>query len=118
MMPDTKREVAECEAIGITDEAKDHAELAVGRRQIDLEASGQLRPVTAFGIAAAQDFDLDTVLLKLAPCLPQCLCARATASHRVLAELALAEENAGIAPPGGQGLPLAVGGLERPVLSL
>jgi hypothetical protein len=67
VMPDTKREVAECEAIGITDEAKDHAELAVGRRQIDLEASGQLRPVTAFGIAAAQDFDLDTVLLKLAP---------------------------------------------------
>jgi hypothetical protein len=117
-MSDAEREVAEREAIGIADEAKDHAELAVGRRQIDLEAAGQLRPVAAFGIAAAQDLDFDTVLLELAPGLPQRLGTRAAASHRVLGERSLVKENAGIPPPDGQGLPLAVCGLKRPVLGL
>lgn len=117
-MSDTECEVAEREAISIADEAKDHAELAVGQRQIDLEAAGQLRPVAAFGIAAAQDLDLDTVLLELAPGLPQRLGACAAASHRVLGEGALVEEDAGMTPPDGQGLPLAVCGLKQPVLGL
>lgn len=118
MMPDAEGEIAKCKAIGIADEAKDHAELAGGRRQIDLETGGQLRPVAAFGITAAQDLDLDTVLLELASGLPQRLGACAAASHRVLGEGALVKEDAGIPPPDGQGLPLAVCGLERPVLGL
>lgn len=118
MMPDAEREIAKREAIGISDEAKDHSELAVGWRQIDLEAGGQPRPIAAFGIKAAQDLDLDTFLRELPPGLSQRLGARAAASHRVLSERALVEENAGIAPPDGQGLPLAVCGLKRPVLSL
>lgn len=48
-MSDTERVVAEREAIGIAEEAKDHAELAVRQPQIDLEAAGHLtsfqRPV-------------------------------------------------------------------------
>lgn len=41
-----------------------------------------------------------------------------TASHRVLSEGALAEEDAGMTPPDRQELPLAVCRLERPVLCL
>jgi hypothetical protein len=117
-MPDTEGEAAEREAIGIADEAKDHAELAVGLWQINLEAGGELRAVPSFCIAAAQGLDFDAFPLELAPSLAQRLGARAAAPHRVLGERALVEEDAGIPPPDGQGLPLAVCGLERPVLGL
>lgn len=117
-MPNAECEIAECKAPTVANEAEDHAELAVWRRQVDLEACWKLRTVAAFGIAAAQCLDLDPVLLKLAACVSQRLGSGAAASHRVLGESSLVEEDAGMTPPDGQGLPLAVCGLERPVLSL
>jgi hypothetical protein len=117
-MPDAESEIAKRETISITDEAKDHAELAVGRWQVDLEAGRELRTVAPFWIAAAQDFDLDTFPLEPTPSFAQRLGASAAASHRVLGEGALIEEDAGMTPPDGQGLPLAVCGLEWPVLGL
>lgn len=62
--------------------------------------------------------DLDPVLLELTASLPQRLSSGAAASHRVLGERALVEDDAGMTAPDGQGLPLAVCGLERPVLCL
>lgn len=117
-MPDSECEVAERESVATADEAKDHPELAVRRRQIDLEAGGKLRAVPAFGIAAAQSLDLDAVPLEPAASFPQRLGSGTAASHRILGECALVEEDAGMTPPDGQGLSLAVCGLERPVLCL
>lgn len=117
-MPDAECEIAEREAFAVADEAEDHSELAVRGRQIDLEAGRELRAIAAFGIAAAQSPDLDSVSLELIASLPQGLGTGPTASHRVLGEGALVEEDAGVTPPARQGLPLAVCGLERPVLCL
>jgi len=47
VMSDTARLVAEREAIDIAEEAKDHAEPAVGQQQIDLKAAGHL---TSFSV--------------------------------------------------------------------
>src|SRR3954447_16323438 len=47
-------EIAKREPFAISDEAEDHAELAVGWRQIGLEAGRQLRAVAIFGIAGAR----------------------------------------------------------------
>ncbi len=49
VVPDAEGEVAECEAVVVTNEAEDHAELAVRRRQVGLEAGGQLRAVAVLG---------------------------------------------------------------------
>ncbi len=118
MVSDTESEIAKGEALAVPNEAQDHAELAIRRWQIDLEASRELRAVASFGIAAAKGLDLDTLPLELAASPAKRLRPRATASHRVLGEGALVKEDAGIPPPDGQGLPLAVCGLERPVLGL
>lgn len=118
MVSDTESEIAKGEALAVANEAQDHAELAIRRWQIDLEASRELRAIASFGIAAAKGLDLDTLPLELAASLAKRLGARATASHRVLGEGALVEEDAGIPPPDGQGLPLAVCGLKWPVLGL
>lgn len=117
-MPDAECEIAKREAIGIADEAKDHSELAARGRQVDLEAGREPRAVAAFGIAAPQSFDLDPISLELAPCLAKRLGTSAAAPHRVLGEGALIEEDAGMTPPYGQGLPLAVCRKKRPVLAL
>lgn len=66
----------------------------------------------------AQSLDLDALSLKLTASLPQRLGSDAATSHRVLGEGALVEEDAGMTPPDGQKLPLAVCGLEWPVLCL
>jgi hypothetical protein len=118
VMPHAECEVAKRKSIAVADEAKDHPEPAVRSGQINLEAGRKLRTVAAFGIAAAQSLDLDTVPLELAPSPPERLGSRSAASHRVLGEGALIEEDTGMTPPDRQGLPLAVCGLERPVLCL
>lgn len=102
MVSDTEGEIAKGKALAIADEAQDHAELAIRRWQIDLEASWKLRAVASFGIAAAKGLDLDTLPLELVASLAKRLGARATASHRVLGEGALVKEDAGIPPPDGQ----------------
>jgi hypothetical protein len=118
VMPDAECEVAERETLAVADEAEDHPELAVRSRQVDLEACWELRAVQAFRITTAQRLDLHTVSLEQAASLPQRLSSGPAASHRVLGEGALVEEDAGMTPPDGQELPLAVCGLERPVLGL
>ena len=118
VMANAESEVAESEAVAFADEAKDHPELAVRSRQIDLEARWELRAIAAFGIAAAQRLDLNPALLELAASLAQRLSSSTAASHRVLGECTLVEEDTGMTPPNGQELPLAVCGLERPVLCL
>lgn len=118
MVSDAECEVAEREAVAVANEAEDHPELAIRSGQVDLEAGREFGAVAPFGIAAAQRFDLDPHLLELAACLPQGLGSGPAASHRVLGESALVEEDAGITPPDGHGLALAVCGLERPVLGL
>ena len=117
-MPHAECEVAEREALAVADEAEDHPELAVRSRQIDLEAGWEFRAVATFGIASAQSLDLDAVPLEPAASLAQRLGSITAASHRVLGESTLVKEDAGITPPDGQGLPLAVCGLKRPVLGL
>lgn len=117
-MSDAEREVAEREPFVAADEPEDHAELAAWGRQVDLEASRKPRAVAAFGIAAAQCLDLDAVSLEMVAGLSQRLGSSATASHRVLGEGTLVEEDAGMTPPDGQELPLAVCGLKWPVLGL
>lgn len=64
MMSDAKGEIAECEPVGIANEAKNHAELPIGWRQIDLEASRETRAIAPFGIASAQRLDLDPIIFK------------------------------------------------------
>lgn len=118
VMANAESEVAKREPFALADESEDHSELAVRSWQIELEAGWELRAVAALGIAAAQHLDLDPVLLELAASLPQRLSSSAAASHRVLGKSALVKEDAGMTPPAGQGLPLAVCGLERPVLCL
>lgn len=118
VMAHAESEVTEREAVAFADEAEDHPELAVRSRQIDLEARWELRAIAAFGIAAAQRLDLNPALLELAASLAQRLSSSTAASHRVLGESALVEEDAGMTPPDGQELSLAVCGLERPVLCL
>jgi hypothetical protein len=118
VVPDAEGEVAESKAIPIADETHDHAELAIGHWQIDLEAGRELGAIAPFWITAAKRCDLDTLPLELAASLAKRLGPRATASHRVLGEGALVKADAGIPSPDGQGLPLAVCGLERPVLGL
>lgn len=118
VMSDAEREVAERKPLVVTDEAKDHPELAVRSGQVDLEAGWKLRAVATLGITSAQSLDLDAILLESTASLAQRLGSGAPASHRVLSEGALVEEDAGMTPPDGQGLSLAVGGLERPVLCL
>jgi hypothetical protein len=118
VMPHAESEVAKRKTLAVADKAEDHAELAVRSRQVGLEASRELRAVAAFGVAATQGLDLDALSLELAPSLPQRLGSSTAASHRVLGESTLVEEDAGMTPPDRQELPLAVGGLERPVLCL
>lgn len=118
MVPDTESEIAKGETLAVANEAQDHAELAVRRWQVDLEAGWELRAVASFGIAATKGLNLDTLPRELIASLAKRLGGRATASHRVLGEGALVKEDAGIPPPDGQGLPLAVCGLKRPVLGL
>jgi hypothetical protein len=118
VMSNAECEVAERQTVAVTDEAEDHPELAVGSRQIDLEASWKLASVATFGIAAAQRLDLDAASLEPAASLAQRLGSGTAASHRVLGESVLVNEDAGMTPPDGQGLPLAVCGLKRPVLCL
>lgn len=118
MMANAECEIAKRESIAIADEAEDHAELAVGWRQIGLEASRQLRAIAMFGIAGAKGLDLCAVALEPPACLTKHLGSRAAAPHRVLGEGALAEEDAGMTSPDGQVLPLAVCRQERPVLCL
>lgn len=118
VMANAEGEVAKRESFALADESEDHSELAVRSRQIDLEAGWELRAVASFGIAAAQRLDLDTLLLELAPSLPQRVGSGAATSHRVLGKSTLVKEDAGMAPPDGQGLPLAVCGLKRPVRCL
>jgi hypothetical protein len=84
----------------------------------DLIAGWELRAVAVFGIAAAQGLDLCAIALELASGLTQSLGSSAAASHRVLGEGALVEEDAGMTPPDGHGLSLAVCRQERPVLGL
>ena len=117
VMANAESEVAKRESFALADESEDHSELAVRSRQIDLEAGWELRTVAAFGITAAQRLDLDPVLLELAASLPQRVGSGAATSHRVLGKSTLVEEDAGMTPPDGHGLPLAVCGLEWPVLS-
>ena len=45
MVADAEGEVAQGETLAVADEAEDHAELAVRRRQVDLEAARQFRVV-------------------------------------------------------------------------
>lgn len=118
VVTNAEREVPKREAFAVADEAEDHPELAVRGRQVHLETSWELRAVAAFGITAAQSLDLDAVSLELAASLTQRLGSGTAASHRVLGESTLIEEDAGMAPPDWQGLPLAVYRLERPVLGL
>jgi len=118
VMANAESEVAKRESFALADESEDHSELAARSWQIDLEAGRELRAVATFGIAAAQGLDLDPVLLELSASLAQSLGSGATTSHRVLGESALVEEDPGMTPPDWQGLPLAVCGLERPVLGL
>lgn len=118
MVTDAEGEVAQGEALAIADEAEDHAELAVRRRQVDLEAAWEFRVVAMFGVAAAKGLDLDAFALEPAACLAQHLRSGAAASHCVLGEGALVDEDAGMTPTDGQGLPLAVCRQERPVLGL
>lgn len=117
-MADAECEVADRKSLAVTDETEDHAELAVRGGQIDLEAGRKPRAVTAFGLAATQGLDLDAVSLELAASGAQRLGSSTAASHRVLGEGSLVEEDPSMAPPDGQELPLAVCGLERPVLCL
>jgi len=118
VVPDTESEIAKGEAFAVANEAQDHPELAIRRWQVDLEARRELRAVASFGIAAAKGLDFDTLPLELVASFANRLGARATTSHRVLGEAALVKEDAGIPPPDGQGLPLAVCGLKRPVFGL
>lgn len=118
VMPDAEYEIAKRQTFAMADESEDHPELAVRRGQVNLEAGRKLRAVPPFGIAAAQSLDLDALSLELTASLPQRLSSGAATSHRVLGKSTLVEEDAGITPPDGQGLPLAVCGLERPVLGL
>lgn len=118
VVTDTEGQVAKTEALAVADEAKDHAELAIRRWQVDLEAGSELRAVAMFRVAATKGPDLDTVTLELVASLAEHLGSGAAASHRVLGEGTLVEEDAGMTPPGWQGLPLAVCGQERPVLGL
>lgn len=118
VMSDAEGEVAECKALVVTDEAEDHAELAVRRWQVGLEAGRELRAVAVLGIAGAQGLDLCAVTLEPPARLTQRLGSRAAAPHRVLGEGALAEKDASMTPPDGHGLPLAVCGQKRPVLGL
>jgi hypothetical protein len=118
VMPHAECEVAERKALAVADKAEDHPKLAVRRRQVNLEASWKFRAVPAFGIATAQGLDLDAVSFELTASLPQRLGSGAATSHRVLGESILVEEDAGMTPPDGQELPLAVCGLEWPVLGL
>jgi hypothetical protein len=64
VVPDAEGEVAECKALVVMDEAKDHAELAIWRRQVGLEAGGQPRAVAVLGIAGAQSLDLCALALE------------------------------------------------------
>lgn len=64
VVADAEGEVAEREALLVTDETEDHAELAVRRWQVDLEAGRELRAVAMLGIAAAQSLDLCAVALE------------------------------------------------------
>lgn len=66
VMADAEGEVAEGKALTVTDEAQNHAELAVRCRQIDLDAGRELDAIAAFGIAAAKGLDLDAIPLELA----------------------------------------------------
>ena len=118
MVADAESQITERETFSIADEAKNHAELAIRGWQVNLEAAWKLRAIAAFRIAAAQSLDLDTVSLELATGLPQRLGSGTAASHRVLSKGTLVEEDAGMTPPDGQELPLAVYGLERPLLGL
>lgn len=118
VMPHAECEVAERKALVVADEAKDHPELAARCGQVDLEAGWEFRPVAPFGIAPPQGLNLNAISLELTASLPQRLSSGAAASHRVLGEGALVEEDAGMTPLDGQGLSLAVGRLERPVLCL
>lgn len=102
VMPDAKCEIAKRNAFAVTDKAQNHAELAARGRQVDLEAGRELRAVAAFRIATAKLLDLYTVSLEPAASLPQRLGPGTTASHRVLGEGALVEEDAGMTPPDGQ----------------
>lgn len=117
-MADAEGEISKSQALAVPNEPEDHSELAVRRRQVDLDAGRKPRAVAVFGIAAAQGPDLNAFPLKRTARLTQSLRPSATASHRVLGECALIEENAGIPPPDWQELPLAVCGQERPVLGL
>jgi hypothetical protein len=118
MMSDAECKAAKCKAIAVADEAEDHPELAVWSRQIDLEAGWEFRAVTTFGITSAQSLYLDAILFEAAASLAQRLGSSTAASHRVLGESTLVEEDTGMTPPDWQELPLAVCGLERPVLCL
>ena len=118
VMPDAEGEVTERHAFAVADEAEDHAELAVGRREIQLEASGELGPLAVFEVAAPQGLDLNAFALKLAASVAERLGPRAAASHRVLGEGALVKEDADMTPPDRQELSLAVYRQERPVLGL
>ena len=118
VMPNAESEIAKRKTFAIPDEPENHPELAIGRGQVDLETGRKFGPVAPFDIAAAQSFDLDALSLELTAGLPQRLGSGAAASHRVLGESGLVNEDAGMTPPDGQGLPLAVCGLERPVLGL
>lgn len=118
MVPNTEGEVAEGETVVAANEAEDHAELAVGWRQVSLEAGWEFRAVAVFGIAAAQGLDLSAMVLEAPACLAKHLCPHSATSHRVLGVGALAEENASMPPPDGQGLSLAVCREEWPVLGL
>lgn len=119
VVADAEGEVAKSQAaLAVTDEAEDHAELAVRWRQVDLEAGWELCAVAAFGVAAPQPLDFDAFALKLAARIAKRFGSGTTASHRVLGEGTLVEEDAGMTPPDEQGLPLAVCRQERPVLGL
>lgn len=118
VMPDAKCEIAEREALAVADETEDHSELAARGGQVDLEAGREFRAVATLGIASAQSPDLDAILLEPTASFAERLGPGTTTSHRVLGESALVEEDAGMTPPDGQGLPLAVCGLKRPVLCL
>jgi hypothetical protein len=117
-MPNAESEIAKSKTFAISDEAEDHPELTVRRGEVDLEAGRKHRAVPPFGIAATESLDLDALPLELTASLPQRLSSGAATSHRVLGEGTLIEEDAGMTPPDGQDLPLAVCGLDRPVLCL
>src|SRR4051794_7363566 len=82
--------------------------------QVDLEAGRELRAIAAFGIAAAQGLDRDPVSLELAVSLPQRLGSSTAASHRVLGESTLVEEDAGMTPPDRQNYPSPSAGWNGP----